>query len=108
HLLASIVAPAFFALTLILAARPLQSWLVAHRVPRMLAAVPVLLGLYVILAVVLLATAASLAQAALELPKYAGAFQSMYTDVIDWLATFGIDEAALTWIIQNIDLIRVA
>lgn len=108
HLLASIAAPSFFALTLILTARPLQRWLVRRHVPRMAAAVIVLIGLYALLTVLLFAMAASLAQAAMELPKYAAAFQSIYTDVIDWLATLGVDQAALTGVIQSIDLNRVA
>src|SRR5699024_7786546 len=108
HLMASIVAPAFFALTLILTARPLQRWLVRWHVPRMLAAVLVLIGLYALLTVLLFAMAASLAQAALELPKYAAAFQSIYTDAIDWLASLGVDEAALSGLVQSIDLNRVA
>lgn len=108
HLMGSIVAPAFLALTLIVAARPLQNWLVRRHVPRMLAAVVVLIGLYVLLIVLLFAMAASLAQTALELPKYAAAFRSIYTDVVAWLATLGVDQAALTGVLQNIDLNRVA
>lgn len=108
HLLSSIVGPAFFALTLIITARPLQRRLVRIGVPRMLAAVLVLLGLYVVLLALLVATAGALAQAALELPRYSAAFQQMYTDLIDWLATFGVDETALTGLIEGVDLNRVA
>lgn len=108
HLLSSIVAPAFFALTLMITARPLQRQLVRWRVPKMLAAIVVLVGMYVLLLILLVATAGALAQAALELPKYSSAFQQMYADVIDWLATFGVDETALTGLIEGVDLNRVA
>ena len=108
HLLSSIVAPAFFALTLVITARPLQRRLVRWGMPKMLAAILVLLVLYVVLLVLLVATAGALAQAALELPKYSAAFQQMYTDLIDWLATFGVDETALTGLIEGVDLNRVA
>lgn len=108
HLLSAIVAPAFFALTLMITARPLQRQLVRWRVPKMLAAVAVLLVMYVLLLILLVATAGALAQAALELPKYSGAFQQMYTDLIDWLATLGVEETALTGLIESVDLNRVA
>ncbi|SEE63449.1 AI-2E family transporter [Ruania alba] len=108
HFAASIVAPAFFAFTLVVSARPLQRMLVRWRVPRMLAAILVLLSLYVLLTVLLLATVSSLTQAAFELPKYAADMRQIYLDGVQWLETLGVDNAALVQLAGSIDLNRVA
>src|SRR5699024_10192428 len=46
--IADLVAPTFLALTLVIAIHPLQKWLVARRVPRILAASVSLVILYVV------------------------------------------------------------
>ncbi|UFU06039.1 AI-2E family transporter [Ruania halotolerans] len=108
HFAASIVAPAFFALTLVVSARPLQRMLVRARVPKMLAAVLVLLGLYVLLTALVIITVTSLTQAAMELPRYTADLQLIYLDTLRWLEQFGVDDAALAQYAGSIDLNRVA
>ncbi len=105
---ASIVAPAFFAFTLFVSARPLQRLLERAGAPRIVAAVLVLLGLYVVLTALVIATIASLTQAALELPRYTRDLQMIYLDTLNWLEQFGVDDAALAQYASSIDLNRVA
>ena len=52
---ASIVAPVFLALTLVLTIRPLVTWLNRHHVPKLLSGFIGLMAVYVVLALILLA-----------------------------------------------------
>ncbi|UFU02675.1 AI-2E family transporter [Ruania suaedae] len=108
YFMAPIVAPAFFAFTLFVSARPLQRLLERAGAPRIVAAVLVLLGLYVVLTALVLATIWSLTQAALELPRYTGDLRSIYLDSLLWLERMGVDNAALAQYANSIDLNRVA
>ncbi|WP_154796028.1 AI-2E family transporter [Occultella kanbiaonis] len=107
HFASSIIAPTFFALTLIVSARPLQMWLTRHRVPPMVAAILVLLFLYVILVALVIMLALSVARLVTELPAYSYRFQAIYTDLIEWLSQFGVDEQTLEGVLGDFDLNRI-
>jgi AI-2 transport protein TqsA len=107
HFASSIIAPTFFALTLIVSARPMQMWLTRHRVHPMVAAILVLLFLYVILVALVILLALSVARLVTELPAYAYRFQAIYADLIDWLSQFGVDEQTLEGVLGDFDLNRI-
>ncbi|WP_163544073.1 AI-2E family transporter [Occultella kanbiaonis] len=107
HFASSIIAPTFFALTLIVSARPLQMWLTRHRVHPMVAAILVLLFLYVILVALVIMLALSIARLVTELPAYSYRFQAIYTDLIEWLSQFGVDEQTLEGVLGDFDLNRI-
>ncbi|MHB1064424.1 MAG: AI-2E family transporter [Georgenia sp.] len=88
--ISGIFAPAFFALTLILAARPVQRWLVRHRWPPVLAATLVLLSLYVILLVLITALGLALRQLYDTVPSYFDEFGSIYADLMARLSGLGV------------------
>lgn len=91
--ISSIFAPAFFALTLILAARPLQRWLARHRVPPVLAATIVLLSMYVLLLALITAVGLALAQLYDTVPGYFDEFGTIYDDLMNQLEAFGVAQS---------------
>ncbi|MFH5821155.1 AI-2E family transporter [Georgenia sp. AZ-5] len=103
HAAQSIVAPVFFALTLIVAARPVQRRLVRLGMHRLLAALLVLLGLYLVLAGLAVALGFSVAQLSTTLPRYASEFQGLYQTVSDWLASLGMQAADIDELFGSVD-----
>lgn len=91
--ISSIFAPAFFALTLVLAARPLQRWLIRHRVPPWLAATIVLLSMYVLLLALITAAGLALAQLYDTVPRYFDEFGTIYDDLMNQLEAFGVAQS---------------
>ncbi|WP_211489640.1 AI-2E family transporter [Georgenia thermotolerans] len=103
HAAQSIVAPAFFALTLVVAGRPVQRRLVRLGMHRMLAALLVLLALYLVLVVLAVALGWSIAQLSTTLPQYAPEFEGLYQTVSDWLATLGLQVAGINQLLGAVD-----
>lgn len=85
-----IFAPTFFALTLVIAGRPFQKWLVRVGWPPWLAGTAVLLGLYGLLLVLVAGTGIAVAQLSTALPRYAGRFTGMWDEVLLWLEGLGV------------------
>lgn len=103
-----IVAPAFFAFTLVLTGRPLHKWMVAHRVPRILSALLVMLLLYVLLLLIIGGLGYALAQLTMELPKYSATFTELWDSLLAYLEGFGIDlNDTLASAVADFDLSRI-
>ncbi|MEL4356915.1 MULTISPECIES: AI-2E family transporter [unclassified Luteococcus] len=101
--LASLVAPVFFALNLMITAYPLQRVLVRIGAPRWLGSI--LAGLAVLLALGLILFGLSYGVAAMvgELPKYTDQFTALYEQTLGLLARLGFDETVLVKALKGID-----
>ncbi|MFX4272012.1 AI-2E family transporter [Propionibacteriaceae bacterium Y1685] len=102
--IADIIAPTFFALTLVITTHPLQRWLVRHRVPKVLAAGICLTILYVVVLGLMAALTLSIAQLAVSMPRYQDKFVTLFNDLLDWLTSLGIDQAQIDQVTQGFDL----
>lgn len=98
-----LVAPMFMALNLVLAVSPLQSFLVRHKVPKILAAVVSGLVVMAILVILIGSLGWSIALLVQTLPQYSGDFQNLYNVSIEWLASFGITLELLENQVRAID-----
>ncbi|MGD7706097.1 AI-2E family transporter [Microlunatus sp. Y2014] len=100
---ADIVAPTFLALTLVITAHPLQRWLVSKRVPRIVAAMVCLVILYAVVLGLMAALSLSIAQLAIQMPRYTDKFIALYNDALAWLASLGIDQDQLDRLAGGVD-----
>ena len=75
---ASIVAPIFLVITLVITVAPLRSFLVRHRWPSWLASVVTLLAIYVLLVLILGSVVFAVVRLVDRLPQYAAAFNEIF------------------------------
>ncbi|PFG38087.1 putative PurR-regulated permease PerM [Georgenia soli] len=106
--ISGIFGPAFLALTLVLAGRPLQQRLVRHRWHPLAASAVVLLGLYALLLVLVLATGFAVVQLSGALPRYADEFRGLYQSGLDWVGTRGIEVGSVEEILSQVDFVALA
>jgi AI-2 transport protein TqsA len=100
----SIVGPFFLVLTIVITVHPLRSWLLARRVPSILASIITLLAVYLLIIVVLGSVVWSLTRLATTLPDYSAQFKSLYNSSLQVLASFGISSEALGNAASSLDL----
>lgn len=93
--LSSIVAPIFLAMNLMIAAFPLYTWMVRHRVPRLVASLTTGVAVFVVLVLGLAAIVWSVTKMVQTLSGYSEQFYAFYDQSIEFLGRFGFDEAAL-------------
>lgn len=79
---ASIVAPVFLVITLVITVVPLRSWLVRHRWPSALASVMALLAIYALLFIILGSVVWSIVRLVETLPEYQDAFQRIFNSLL--------------------------
>ncbi len=91
----AILAPAFLALNLLLAAYPLYSWLTKHKVPRPVASVLTGLSVLVVMIVGILAIVWSMTSMVRKMSEFGPQFTQMYNDGIKLLAQLGFNEQDL-------------
>lgn len=108
HAISGIFGPAFLALTLVLAGRPLQQRLVRHRWHPLAASAVVLLGLYALLLALVLATGFAVVQLSGALPRYADEFRGLYQTGLDWVGTRGVEVGSVEEILAQVDLVALA
>lgn len=108
HTFASIVAPGFLALNLVLVVYPVFRWLVRHRVPRGIAAAVMLLVMLAILALFAWGIAYSVAATVQQLTTYSGQFSDYYHRIITWLSRFGVSQDMVTKRLKGIDPSSIA
>nr|WP_081683890.1 AI-2E family transporter [Granulicoccus phenolivorans] len=101
--LQNLVGPMFMALNLVLAVSPLQSFLVRHKVPKIVAAVITLLVVLAILVILIGALIWAIAVLVQTLPQYSGDFQNLYNQAVNWLASVGITIEQLENQVKTID-----
>jgi predicted PurR-regulated permease PerM len=100
----SIVGPFFLVLTIVISVHPLRSWLVARRVPSIVASIITLLAVYLLIIVVLGSVVWSLTRLATTLPDYSAQFKNLYNQALAMLASFGISSEALGNAASSLDL----
>ncbi|ANS80334.1 hypothetical protein SGUI_2938 [Serinicoccus hydrothermalis] len=98
HQLRDYVAPVFLALNLVLAAFPLQRWLIRLRVPGPLAALVTGTAIFAFLIGFFTALGWSAAAMVEELSsrEYRQRYTEIYTDVVTWLERYGLEQDTLT------------
>lgn len=101
---ASIVAPTFFALTLVITVHPLQRWLVSRRVPKVLAAIVAGLVLYVTVIGLVIAMTLSIVQLISVMPTYQPKFVALYYDSLAELEKLGIGSGQLQRLFESFDV----
>ncbi|GAA1392904.1 AI-2E family transporter [Luteococcus peritonei] len=103
HELASIVAPLFFALNLMITAYPLQRFLVRKGAPAWLGSVLAGLAVLLVLGLMLFGLAYSVAAMVGELPTYTNEFTNLYNQTLQQLTRLGFDEGVLVQQLKGID-----
>lgn len=102
-LIRDIFAVAFLAMTLAVTVRPLFTWLVERRVPRVVASMSVsALVLAFIFGLVAL-IGLSIVQLVEALPSYASEFSALYREAVSWLETLGIEQDAIGGVLASLD-----
>lgn len=101
--MASIIAPTFLALTLVITAHPIMSLLIRRRCPRWLAAVVTLVVVYVVVLGLVASLALSVAQLIIVMPQYTGRFVALYRSTIDWLTSLGLSSQQITTALSSFD-----
>jgi AI-2 transport protein TqsA len=100
----SIVGPFFLVLTIVITVHPMRSWLVARKVPSVVASIISLLTVYLLIVVVLGSVVWSLTRLATTLPDYSAQFRTLYDQTLALLASFGISSEALRNAASSVDL----
>jgi AI-2 transport protein TqsA len=100
----SIVGPFFLVLTIVITVHPMRSWLVARRVPSIVASIITLLTVYLLIIVVLGSVVWSLTRLATTLPDYSAQFRNLYNQALALLQSYGISSEALGNAASSIDL----
>lgn len=95
YLMRDLVAPAFFALTLVITVRPLVSWATGRGVPRPVAAVLAVILVFGFILSFFVALGVAVAQLVDTLPGYSDEFRAIWQRVQAQLASMGIDQASL-------------
>jgi predicted PurR-regulated permease PerM len=99
-----IVGPFFLVLTIVITVHPLRSWLLARKVPSLVASIISLLTVYALIIVVLGSVVWSLTRLATTLPDYSAQFRALYEQTVGLLASFGISSEALRNAASSLDL----
>lgn len=95
YYLQDLIAPAFFALTLVVTVRPLVAWASRHHVPRAVSATGAIVLIYAFVLGLFAALGVAVAQLVETLPDYGDKFSAMWDQAQGLLTRFGVDEAAL-------------
>lgn len=99
-----IVAPAFFALVLMIVVHPVRRWLDRHGMPGWVGALACVLIVYLVLITLSLAMLVATARFADLLPAYRSKFADLLDSVGDWLRSVGIDQVEAHRILGSFDL----
>lgn len=100
---ADILAPILLALSLTITVYPLRTWLQTHGVPRWLATLLVILGVYAVLIGLGLAFVLGIARLADLLPSYSGEIQQSVVDIQSWLTGLGIGADDVKKLLSSVD-----
>ena len=95
YMLHDLLAPAFFALTLVITVRPIVALASRHHVPRPISAVGAIILIYAFVIGLLVALGVAIAQLIETLPGYSGKFEAIWTQFQALLGRFGIDQSTL-------------
>ena len=104
HSVASIVAPVFLVITLVITVAPFRRTLVKRGLPSWLASTIALITIYLMLVIILGAVVWSLARMVTALPEYAAQFDKLLTSALGQLAQIGISEGQIRNTASSLDL----
>ena len=95
YMLHGLLAPAFFALTLVITVRPLVALASRYHVPRPISAVGAIILIYAFVIGLFAALGVAIAQLVETLPDYSAKFEAIWTQLQALLGRFGIDQSTL-------------
>jgi len=95
YMLHGLLAPAFFALTLVITMRPLVAWASRHHVPRPISAIGAIILIYAFVISLFVALGVAIAQLVETLPDYSGKFEAIWAQFQALLGRFGVDQSTL-------------
>ena len=95
YMLHGLLAPAFFALTLVITVRPLVALASRYHVPRPISAVGAIILIYAFVIGLFVALGVAIAQLIETLPGYSGKFEAIWAQFQALLGRFGIDQSTL-------------
>ena len=95
YMLHGLLAPAFFALTLVITVRPLVALASRYHVPRPISAVGAIILIYTFVIGLFAALGVAIAQLVETLPDYSGKFEAIWTQLQTLLGRFGVDQSTL-------------
>ena len=95
YMLHDLLAPAFFALTLVITVRPIVALASRHHVPRPISAVGAIILIYTFVIGLFAALGVAIAQLVETLPDYSAKFEAIWTQLQALLGRFGIDQSTL-------------
>ena len=98
-----IVAPAFLALVLTIAAHPLRGWLTRLGLPGWMATLVMIVTVYAVLLGLVLSLVVSLAGLATLLPQYQDDMSRLIRNAADWLTSMGVNEQQIRTIADAFD-----
>jgi predicted PurR-regulated permease PerM len=105
--IAGIITPSFLALVLVICVQPLRGWLIRKGLPRWLAAVAVVLSVYLIIILMITATVVCLAKLATLAPSYTSQANDLANKVVTQLKDFGVDQSQVNDLAKNLDFGRL-
>ncbi len=100
---ASIIAPIFLAVVLIITVHPLRGWLLRKGCPGWLATLMVILGVYAILIGLAVSFVIGVARFASLMPQYTDQINARIADVKATANSMGIDQAQIDKVLKGID-----
>jgi AI-2 transport protein TqsA len=101
--IADLVAPAFLALVLTIAAHPLRHWLIRRGLPRWAATGVMILTVYAVLFGLALSLVVAIARFATLLPSYQDDMARVVTQAVTWLESLGVGEQQIDAIVRTFD-----
>lgn len=101
--LTSVVAPIFFALTLMIAAYPIKTFLTRRGLPEWLGSLACGLTVLGTLVVFFLAVGWAVAAFVAEMPKYQGKFWDLFHQSLNLATRFGVNETQLREMVRGLD-----
>ena len=99
-----IVAPAFLALVLTIAAHPMRGWLKRRGLPGWLATVVMIVTVYSVLLGLALSLVVSIARLATLLPQYHDDLSRLVVNATDWLTALGVSERQIRSVAEAFDV----
>ena len=103
HELSSVIAPLFFALTLLITAYPIHTWLVKHKCPRWISATSAGTVVVIVLAAGMAGMVWSVAAMINQLQSYIPQMEKTYTQLLNWSTQLGYSQEVITEKLKNID-----
>jgi predicted PurR-regulated permease PerM len=100
---AGIVAPTFLALVLVICVQPLRGILMRRGAPGWLAAIVVIVSVYLILITLMTAMVVCLAKLATLAPTYTDQANQVADQVVSWLKSLGVDQTQINEVASSLD-----